>query len=253
MHTESTLKYFDNSLTRLGKDLRHFKKTTCTVYVTRDLPSEVAAHGRRTAALAATNAQSMGTSKRKSLHGHPTRAPIKKNNWNFEIKADAAKDSDKTPPPKQRELNLDTSKIHALGHYVNSIQRQGMTDNYSTQIGELAHQQVKQMFPVVHKSTFTLGIAKYEQWQQILNRMHTHASKSSKLQRLKLGKSGKSPEVPWLQFENDKKLPPGSPHDHHAMSHEVQHGLVLSDWLKENEEDPVLKDFLIKLKDHCLA
>ncbi|KAG6894210.1 hypothetical protein C0992_007060 [Termitomyces sp. T32_za158] len=69
-------------------------------------------------------------------------------------------------------------------------------------LGELAHQRVKRMFPVVQKSTFALGIAKYEQQQRILNKMHDHAPKSSKPQKCKLGKSGKPPEVPWIQFED---------------------------------------------------
>lgn len=56
MHTESTLYDLDNSLICLDKNFYHFKKITCAVYITCDLPSKIAAHKRRTAALAAVNA-----------------------------------------------------------------------------------------------------------------------------------------------------------------------------------------------------
>ncbi|KAG6859276.1 hypothetical protein C0991_001010, partial [Blastosporella zonata] len=111
MHTESTLQDLDNSLTRLGDDLRRFKRVTCTVYTTRELPAEVAARGRRTAALAS--------------HQKPSAKEL-------------AQEPSAKRTPRLREFNLSTVKLHGLGHYVDSIRRHGTTDNYSTQVVSFA-------------------------------------------------------------------------------------------------------------------
>jgi hypothetical protein len=85
LHTETTVTDLENSATRLGH-LRKFKSDVCSVYATRDLPSEEAAHGRRKAAKEAkvgkkpeTPAASTGKKKKKpklrgftyKLHGLP--------------------------------------------------------------------------------------------------------------------------------------------------------------------------------------
>ena len=51
LNTESTLNALENLATRLGNLLRIFKNDVCSGYVTRDLPSEEAARGRRRAAI----------------------------------------------------------------------------------------------------------------------------------------------------------------------------------------------------------
>jgi hypothetical protein len=53
LHTESSIQSLGHSTTRLGTLLRQFQSVTCEAYVTRELPSEEAAHGRRKAAEAA--------------------------------------------------------------------------------------------------------------------------------------------------------------------------------------------------------
>lgn len=116
MHTESTLRDLDNSLTRLGKDLRHFKKTTCAAFVTRDLPKEAAACGRRKAAMTMLAAQSKGK-RRKAVREHAGSDPLEpKRSY------------------KLRNFNFSTVKGHGLGDYVDTILEHGTTDNYSTQI-----------------------------------------------------------------------------------------------------------------------
>jgi hypothetical protein len=52
LHTESTVCALETSTTRLGTALRKFQSTICAEFVTRDLPSEEAARGRRKAAKA---------------------------------------------------------------------------------------------------------------------------------------------------------------------------------------------------------
>lgn len=221
MHTESTLQDLNNSLTCLEKDLHHFKKITYAVYITCNFPSEIAAQGRRTAALAVTYAQS--NSKAKSKTTGTSKSKKKSKAYNMDMTSlsssrskpthQQAEDTTEASAPKQQNFNLLTSKLHALGDYIDLIWHHRTTNNYSTQIvsnsltfgivllcehlkDELAHWQVKQMFPVVQKSIFILDIAKYEEHQWILNKTQTQApGKSSKSQNQKLGKSGGAPDT----------------------------------------------------------
>ncbi|KAG6812796.1 hypothetical protein H0H92_000428 [Tricholoma furcatifolium] len=236
MHTDSTLQDLDNSLTRLGKSLRDFKRITCAAYVTRELPAEVAARGRRKAALAAVKSVPRSNSQRRQ---HPK---------NEEQPEKTAKTR-----PRLREFNMSTVKLHGLGDYAATIREHGTTDNYSTQTGELAHRRVKRIFPVIQKSQFTLGIAKYEQRQRILQRIHEKSHTFATGQKRKRLDNHDAGNTPWLQFEDMEDLPEGSPDQHHIISSDVRHGLFIPDWLSENEDDPSLKNFLPKLKDHCLA
>jgi len=103
IHTDSMLALFWSSTKSLTAAMRRFLKETCKAYVTQELPKEMAARGRRTAALAAKG---------------NTRSP--KGNFN--------------PGPKGKKLNLATYKYHALADYPKTIQRFGTTDNYNTQI-----------------------------------------------------------------------------------------------------------------------
>jgi hypothetical protein len=81
-----------------------FIKEVCSQYNTTELPHEMAARGRREAALAAkrSNTATPGASQRKR-------------------------------GAKRKELNLSTYKYHALGDYPDLIARFGTTDNASTQ------------------------------------------------------------------------------------------------------------------------
>ena len=107
LHTESTLQGLDVSTTRLGSNLRRFQTVVCEAYITRELPSEEAARGRRKAAKQSIGAEGgmeelmATTTKRKANHC---------------------------------KFNLATYKVHALGDYVKFIRMYGTTDNYSTQL-----------------------------------------------------------------------------------------------------------------------
>jgi hypothetical protein len=102
MHTEDTLKFFDDATVILGQTVRQFSRTTCKYFHTTELPHEYASRGRREAALASKQAVSGSTNAVRS-------------------------------GPKRKKLNLNTYKYHALGDYPNSIRQFGTTDSYSTQ------------------------------------------------------------------------------------------------------------------------
>lgn len=143
LHTDDTITALEESTTRLGECLRHFKATTCETYITVELPREEAARGRRTAALK-TSRSSKPPGKSKAKHrkskakrttqSQATRrqqAALPTPSAAMPASAEAEPDSD---GPRVKEFNLSTYKLHALGDYASAVRRFGTTDNYSTQI-----------------------------------------------------------------------------------------------------------------------
>lgn len=110
LHTDTTLNDFRALTTTLGRSVRAFIKEVCSRYATTKLPNEMAARGRREAALAAKR------SAKRADTGAPEGSPGKKK---------------KKSTPKK--LNLSTYKYHALGDYPDQIASFGTTDNSSTQ------------------------------------------------------------------------------------------------------------------------
>jgi hypothetical protein len=105
LHTETTLALLDTATSQLGQLLRNFQEVTCAAFATRELPQETAARERR---LAAQTAKGKGSA--------------------------TAADNSKGRSEKQKNFNLCTYKLHALGDYVKTIKHYGTTDNYSTQV-----------------------------------------------------------------------------------------------------------------------
>ncbi|KAL0562469.1 hypothetical protein V5O48_019618, partial [Marasmius crinis-equi] len=123
LHTETSLNDMDNATTVLGRSLRKFKSTVCSAFITKELPKETAARGRRTAARTKKSDARDDTKAGKKRKRVGTVAAI-----------------------VQKFLNLCTYKIHALGHYVRQIWLFGTTDSYTTQVGELEHRRVKRFY-----------------------------------------------------------------------------------------------------------
>lgn len=99
LHTEHTLKSFEQATSALGKVVRHFQRTSREAFKTYELPREEAARGRRKPATAAVSDRSRRATEK-----------------------------------KQRYLNLSTYKFHRLGDYVEAIRQFGTTDNFTTQV-----------------------------------------------------------------------------------------------------------------------
>lgn len=94
MHTDHTITLLREATTRLGKELRSFVKDVCPRYDTRDTPRESEKKARN------NKGKKKATSKGADHHA----------------------------------FTIATSKIHALGDYVDEIVRYGTTDGYSTQL-----------------------------------------------------------------------------------------------------------------------
>ncbi|KAJ7736495.1 hypothetical protein B0H16DRAFT_1764153 [Mycena metata] len=101
--------------------MRDFKKTTCAAYKTFELPRETAARGRREQRAAAARAAAA-----------PAAAP------DPAVSVAPAAAAATPPPPakstsrKEKTLNLNTYKFHAMGDYPSTIPLFGPTDIYSS-------------------------------------------------------------------------------------------------------------------------
>ncbi len=109
LHTDATLDLLDSATQLLGNQLRMFKARTCAFYRTRELPSEMRKRQRK--AIEKSKVIVIDVSV-------PTTGLV---------------DVGSRQIPKQKEFNINTFKVHALGHYTDSIRQYGTTDSYSTQ------------------------------------------------------------------------------------------------------------------------
>ena len=115
LHTESTLTYLDDTTKLLGQSMRRFVSTTCTAFVTRELPKEEAAQSRRRATAARKTGKARDQPPKKTTK--ETDQPVTK-----------------ATVPKRKLFNLCTYKLHALGDYTKTIRLFGTSDSYSTQV-----------------------------------------------------------------------------------------------------------------------
>jgi hypothetical protein len=114
VHTDPTLIGFDAETIALGQQIRKFSSITCMKYVTKELPRESAAQGRRKAAQAEKAAKLNPTAAASAKPGATVTTTRKER--------------------KRKDLNLSTYKLHALGDYARTIRLYGTTDSYNTQV-----------------------------------------------------------------------------------------------------------------------
>lgn len=108
MHTDSTLKIFDEITADIGAEFRTFERETCSVFDTRELPCEANARQRR---------------KQKSKQGCLP-APAERGSLDGSATAEGR---------RPKKFNLQTYKYHSLGDYPDTIRQYGTSDSYSTE------------------------------------------------------------------------------------------------------------------------
>ena len=113
MHTDDTLKIFDDLTVRIGSNFRTFNKHTCPAFDTKELRREVDARKRRQA-------------KRASANGASNSSNPKPSASNLTSKAEA-------DGPLPKTLSIDTYKHHSLGDYPKAIRQVGTIDSISTE------------------------------------------------------------------------------------------------------------------------
>jgi hypothetical protein len=105
MHTDHTLKIFEELTTALGDQLRFFATKICSDYNTFELPRETAARNRKKSKKSQSDASGI----------------------------DNTLDNKPESNRRRKPFNMDTYKHHALGDYVESIRAYGTCDSYSTE------------------------------------------------------------------------------------------------------------------------
>jgi hypothetical protein len=127
MHTDSTLRIFDEITTDIGAEFRSFVQKICPTFDTRELSREVEARKRRNLRKAE---QRMVQNGGPVLNDQPSTS-ISASNETARATGSAAVHA--TSGPKRRTFNIRIYKYHALGDYPNTIRRFGTTDSFSTE------------------------------------------------------------------------------------------------------------------------
>jgi hypothetical protein len=147
MHNDLSLDIMDTVTVSLGKALRTFRDTTCSVFHTKELRREYDARIRREAKKSASKSHSAPD---ETLATSSSASAVETN-----INSDSTLGTAATPvldgglsnPPAvsqastkptgagrhDKTLNLSTFKCHSLGDYAHTIRTYGTTDSYSTE------------------------------------------------------------------------------------------------------------------------
>ncbi|KAH7919882.1 hypothetical protein BV22DRAFT_1022211, partial [Leucogyrophana mollusca] len=220
MHTDSTLDLLDGVTTALGANLRNFQKNVCSAFNTRELKREADARARR------------AVNKRNDRPEKPKPPP-------------AGADQPGPPPPqstpstrKPKTLNLQTYKLHSLGDYADCIRRYGTTDSYSTEPGELEHRTPKRWYTRTSRKQYVKQMTHIERRQARIRRIRERLEMSGCTTRER--RDDKS------DFMTD------SPEVHHAIGASQNLPRDIPAFLQRYAGDPVIKDFVPRLKKHLL-
>ncbi|KAK7450167.1 hypothetical protein VKT23_013050 [Stygiomarasmius scandens] len=245
LHTDSTLDWLETTTHGVGKLMREFRDKTASQFATVELPREQDARARRQ-----TTVQRQRPSGSNSRQ-HSTQEAVPGNQNSAVATPRSAK--------KSKNLNLLTYKFHAIGDYVSTIRAFGTTDNYSTQIGELAHRKVKQFYGLTNKRNAAQQIAKRYNRERQLQKAKAALKKADRGQ---MGQTPSSSAEIFRRHAHHVGIEASTvqdglkvvPNVHHFISQSRNHPIHLHEFLqKDNPEDPAKKHFVLKLQDHLLA
>ncbi|KIK39154.1 hypothetical protein CY34DRAFT_14574 [Suillus luteus UH-Slu-Lm8-n1] len=137
--------------------------------------------------------------------------------------------------PKVKMFNLNTYKFHAMADYARTIRLFGTTDSFTTQMGELAHRALKAFYPLTSKLDTPTQLAKHEWRRRILRRVAEAGGIASSD----------------IQSPADVR-PSASAGIHHHIATNQSSPVDLFAFLRENDGDPAVKNFIPRFKDHVL-
>ncbi|KAL6306020.1 hypothetical protein BKA93DRAFT_913438 [Sparassis latifolia] len=140
---------------------------------------------------------------------------------------------------RRKTFNTTTYKYHALADYPRTIRLLGTTDSYTTQTGELEHRRVKRLYAHTNKKHVARDISKHERRETRLQRMQDTATSYPKHAQVDM--------VP------SEPLPPADVYMHHQISYSRNSPINLYAFTRQFGDDPCVKDFIPKLKDHLLT
>ncbi|KIK34293.1 hypothetical protein CY34DRAFT_98289, partial [Suillus luteus UH-Slu-Lm8-n1] len=151
-------------------------------------------------------------------------------------RAENGNTSQESSGARVKKFNLLTYKFHAMGDYASTIRLFGTTDSFTTQIGELAHRALKVFYPLTNKLDTPAQLAKHERRRRVLRRV---------------AEAGGS--APSSSNQSPADTPPsGLSEMHHYISHSQNNPVGIFTFLRENNGNPAVKNFIPKLRDHIL-
>ncbi|KAF7973003.1 hypothetical protein HWV62_16378 [Athelia sp. TMB] len=247
MHTDNTLQLLDAATTAVGEELRRFSRTTCAYYSTAELPSEVAARGRRQARQRAKSSVVPASTavEGSSAAAAPSEPPLLAPSPVADEATTSVKGRTQQSRTGKKCFNLWTYKIHALGDYVQTIRRLGTTDSYSTQTGEREHRRVKRLYSRTNKRNAIRQVTKRERRETRLLRARRAVEADIRSRELE--------HKHHVGFSQDDALPFTHPEMHHHMSDSRRYVRDAFSFSRAFPDDSASKDFLPRLKDHLLG
>ncbi|KAF8833706.1 hypothetical protein BDN67DRAFT_875659, partial [Paxillus ammoniavirescens] len=130
-----------------------------------------------------------------------------------------------------KTLNLQTYKLHALGDYHHHIKVFGTTDSFSTQPGELEHCVSKSRFTRMSRKAYIPQLASMEHCQEQIRHIKARVATLH-------------------TYSQDPVL---NRHDvHHVIGQSQNFPVNILSFQMQNSDDPVVKNFIPKLKAHLL-
>ncbi|EDQ99293.1 uncharacterized protein LACBIDRAFT_335113 [Laccaria bicolor S238N-H82] len=182
LHTDLTLGILESTTSALGQALHDFQEKLCLAFDTKELKREAAARQRQQAKKASVpvNKSALAgaaTSNDTDINTATVEPHTMQGALSLTDSADGSTTSRKAtqaklPPGRRKKtLNLNTYKAHALGDYVETIQRYGTTDSYSTEPSELELRNPKSRYKRTSRKKFIKQLTEIERRQAQLRRI----------------------------------------------------------------------------------
>ncbi|KAG9082842.1 hypothetical protein FRC06_004827, partial [Ceratobasidium sp. 370] len=221
-HTSVSISTLRQTTSRLGHELREFRRYTSEIDV-YETPKEQTARQQRVRKRARPRAALANDSDALDPEPMPTNEGGR----------------------RRKYFNLDTIKLHVLPDYPEAIEQFGTTDSTSTQTGELVHRHSKRRYARTNGKNYLAQMGKIQRIETRLDCIQTNLNNAS---------SASTRQETTDTVSRVEDLPPvdsGRPPYQIAVSQ--KNPIDLPRWLEEHRSDPATKNFLPRLKAHLLA
>ncbi|KAF8067028.1 hypothetical protein FPV67DRAFT_1562486 [Lyophyllum atratum] len=218
MHTDFTLKIFEDVTTALGNAFRKFESITCATHATYELPREAEARERKKAK---KNAQKSSSSNMAQPSSKPaSTSPTTTSN----------DDTNGVSRRRKKTFNMETYKFHSLPDYPDMIREYGTCDSYSTESGELEHRTAKARYRRTDRRGFIKQITQIERRQ-------------ARIRHIRAKILPTMTAVEHIQRASE---------EHHRIGKSENIVEHISVFLQKESGNPGINDFIPKLKKHLL-
>ncbi|QRW23996.1 Maltodextrin phosphorylase [Rhizoctonia solani] len=226
-HTTETLGIMKKLTAKLGSELCSFAELTNTMNVSETLDKYARQKKQQAAAQALRSTQTTGLKAQSKAIAHP-----------------------QMPDGRRKCLfNINTYKVHAIGHYVHTITEFGTTDSYSTQICELQHCFVKNQFERTNKKDVVQQMTQIGDVASVLKRMDLELEQ----RQVQLQSQDNKCETAQLDTKALQLLLNGQPYTIGLTKRSEDMIASIIRWVHGQQHDDAMKFFIPQLKRFFLA